>query len=126
MSPDTSVTPNDQVNRLCTELALKVIEYGRLVNERAKADSTYKAARARRILKARLEDGVRAISEAELHADGDPAIESLRLAYLIADGTADACQKAIAALRERIGYGRSLMATEREQDRLHTQVGAHA
>ena len=122
-----SPSPSEQVAVLCNELALKVIEYERLVTDRANAETTYKASFARRVMRARLEEGVKDISEAEHVATGDPAIEDLRRVYLVAEGVADACQKQIASHRARIDYGRSRIATERAQDMLHAQgVGGHS
>ena len=121
-----STSPSEQVAVLCNELALKVIEYERLVMARANAETDYKSARARRVMKARLEESVKAISEAEYVADGDKAIEELRRTYLVAEGVADACQKQIASHRARIDYGRSRIATERAMDALHAQgAGGH-
>jgi hypothetical protein len=51
-------------------------------------------------------------------AEADPLIAQLHLEYLIAEGMTDALTKGMIALRERIGYGRSLMANEREADKL--------
>lgn len=114
------------VAKLCVDLDRKVHEYAEAVATRARAEVNYKSERAKRILRAK-SDGAKSVAEAETIADADEGIADLRLAYLIAEGTADACGRAIGALRERIGYGRSLIATERETDRLHSQgVGGAA
>lgn len=106
------------VAALCISLDRKVHEYADRVHERAQAEVAYKSERAKRILRAK-SDGAKSIAEAETVADADDGMRDLRLAYLIAEGGADACGRSIAALRERIGFGRSLIATEREADRLH-------
>jgi len=120
----TSTSSN--VAKLCLDLDRKVIEYSESVTARAHADATYKAERAKRILRARAE-GAKSIAEAETTADADDVIRDLRLQHLITEGSADALQKAIAALRVRIDYGRSVIATERAMDTLHSQgTGGHA
>jgi hypothetical protein len=106
------------VAQLCLSLDRKVHEYTDLV--RARAEVAYKSERAKRILRAK-SDGAKSIAESETVADADDGIKDLRMAYLIAEGGADACGRSIAALRVRIDWGRSLYATEREADRLHAQ-----
>lgn len=112
-------SPAANVAQLCRQLDMKVHEYGDLATARAEAEVDYKSARARRILRARADGEARSITEAENIAAADQGVEQLWRRHLVADAQADACNKAILALRERIGYGRSLMATAREADRLH-------
>lgn len=120
----TTMSTQSHVAALCLELDRKVVEYADLAATRAQAEVDYKAARARRILKAR-SDGARSIAEAETIAAADDAVDALWRAHLIADGITDAAQKAIYALRTRIEVGRSAIATERAADVLHSQgVGA--
>jgi len=52
------------------------------------------------------------------HRRCDDLVAELHLNYLIADGMTESLTKGMIALRERIGYGRSLMANEREADKL--------
>jgi len=111
-----------QVASLCRDLEMKTREYDQLAQARANAEVDYKSARARRILRARAE-GSKSIAEAETIAAADPALETLWRQSLIADAMVDAAQKSIWALRERIGYGRSLIATERAADLL--QAGGY-
>jgi hypothetical protein len=108
------------VAQLCLSLDRKVHEYADAVRARAEAEVAYKSERAKRILRAK-SDGAKSIAESETVADADDGIRDLRLAYLIAEGHADATGRAISALRERIGYGRSLISTERAADLLHAQ-----
>ncbi len=109
-----------EVAKLCIALDRKVHEYAELATTRAGAEVDFKVARAQRIMRAR-SDGAKSIAEAETTATADPAVESLWRAYLIADGSADACGKSMMALRTRIDYGRSVIATERAADSLHSQ-----
>lgn len=107
--------------RLCQQLDAKVSQYEVLVRRRAQAEATYKAEKAKRTLAAR--PTTKSNADAELIATSDDEVRDLHLAYLTADGEADACRMAILALRTRIEYGRSLIATEREADRQHAIAG---
>lgn len=107
----------ETVSSLCLQLHMKANEYATQATKRATAEAEYKAAKAKRILQARA-DGEKSISAAQTVAEADDHIKDLHLAYLIADGMTDALTKGMIALRERIGYGRSLMANEREADKL--------
>lgn len=126
VSRPTMVTTQAQVAGLCRDLDAKVRDYADQVTARAHAEVDYKAARARRIMQARLE-GAKSIAEAETIAAADPVVEDLWRKHLVADGVTDAGQKAIAALRDRIGFGRSVISSERAADVLHAQgVGGQA
>jgi hypothetical protein len=110
-------SPTETVGNLCLQLHAKANEYSEAAVTRAKAEAAYKAERAKRILRARA-DGEKSISAAQTVAEADPLIADLHLQFLIAEGMTDALTKGMIALRERIGYGRSLMANEREADKL--------
>jgi hypothetical protein len=109
---------NDTVGSLCLQLHAKANEYAEVAVKRAKAEATYKAERAKRKLRARADGEAKSMAEADTITDADPVIAQLHLEFLIADGMTDALTKGMIALRERIGYGRSLMANEREADKL--------
>lgn len=111
------MNPAANVSALCRELDTTVIRYADELTVKAHAEATYKGERAKRILRARAE-GVKSISEAETVADADDLIGDLRLRYLIAEGIVASTKERIASLKERVGFGRSLMASEREADRL--------
>lgn len=119
----TAPTTASAVAALCRDLDVKVREYDELTVRRANAEVEYKSTRARRILTARSE-GAKSVAEAEMIAAADPVVERLWRDALVADAMVDAAQKSIAALRERIGFGRSVLATERAADTLHAQAGA--
>ena len=117
-----SITPTQNVGQLCLDLDRTIVTYAQQLRAKAEAESTFKAARARRVLRAKVDATDRSeksTAACELVADADETIEALRLAYLIADGMVAATKERIGMLRERIGFGRSVMANEREQDRLH-------
>jgi CO/xanthine dehydrogenase Mo-binding subunit len=108
---------SETVGSLCLQLHAKANEYQAQAVARAHAEAEYKAAKAKRVLKARAE-GEKAISAAQTVAEADDHIKDLHLKFLIAEGMTDALTKGMIALRERINYGRSLMATQREVDKL--------
>lgn len=113
-------SPVENVGALCRELDMTVRQFAEQLRSSADAESDYKRERAKRILRARI-DGEKAISAAEIVADADDAIADLRHKYLISEGITEATKHRIRSLTERIGFGRSLIANEREQDRLHSQ-----
>ena len=108
---------DETVGALCLQLHYKANEYAEQAVKRATAEAEYKAAKAKRIMQARA-DGEKSISAAQTVAEADDHIKDLHLKFLIADGMTDALTKGMIALRERIGYGHSLMANEREADKL--------
>ena len=85
---------------------------------KAQADVAYRQARAQRVLAAKYDEGARSVAEAETMADADDKIAHLRLQFLVAEGVVDGLAKSMLALRTRIDVGRSLLATQREADRL--------
>lgn len=111
-------TPTQNVAALCRELDVVVVEYRDALAAKAEAEATYKTERAKRILRARIEDEASSMVLAETFADADDVVAGLRRDYLIKDGIASAYKERLASLRERIGFGRSVMTNEREQDRL--------
>jgi hypothetical protein len=117
------MNPAENVGALCRELDRTVDQYRTELARKAETESDFKRDRAKRIIRARVEGEATSAAQAETVADADDAIAKLRLDYLIAEGIAASTKEKIASLKERIGYGRSLMATEREQDRLHTVRG---
>ena len=111
-------TPTQNVAALCRELDVTVIRYSDELRTKAETEAAYKTARAKRILQARAHGEATSISLAETVADADDMVSKLRLEYLIADGIASATKERLASLRERIGFGRSVITNEREQDKL--------
>jgi hypothetical protein len=118
------MTPSQNVGQLCRDLESAVREYAQQAEKSAQAESDYKRYRAKRILRAKAEEGVKAISEAEYVADADDAVADLRQAHLIATAIAESTKHRIGMLKERIGLGRSLIASEREADKFHASHGA--
>lgn len=113
MPPNATET----VGQLCLQLHAKANEYAEAAIVRAKAEAEYKSEKAKRVLRARA-DGEKSIAAAQMVAEADDLIKDLHLKFLIAEGMTDALTKGMIALRERIGYGRSLIANQREADKL--------
>ncbi len=113
----TTPHAGENVAQLSLQLHFKANEYATAAHERAVAEATYKAQKAKRVLRARAE-GEKSISAAQMVAEADDLIKDLHLKYLIADGVVDSLTKSMIALRERIGVQRSLLANEREADKL--------
>lgn len=113
------MTASATVADLCRQLDMITDQYRDELRAKAETDVDYRRERAKRILRARADGEAASATAAETVADADDVIADLRLKYLIADGIAASTKSKIESLRERIGYGRSLMATQREADRLH-------
>lgn len=110
--------PGENVGHLCLELHRICISYGQATKDRALAEAAYKSGRAKRKLTARANGDAKSVAEAEIIAEADDFIADLHQKYLVADALADSLKHQIGALKERIGYGRSLMADQREADKL--------
>lgn len=110
----------NEVGKLCRQLDTVTDQYREELKAKADSDAVYRRERAKRILRARADGEASSATAAETVADADDLISDLRLKYLIAEGIAASTKSKIEALKERIGWGRSLYATQREQDRLAT------
>lgn len=120
------MNPAENVGALCRELDQTVNQYREELATKAHAETDFKRERAKRIMRARADGQAPSMAQAETVADADDKVEDLRLDYLIAEGLAASTKEKIGALKERIGFGRSLLATEREQDKLHAYRSDHA
>ncbi len=114
----TPPTAQQTVSHLTLQLHRTVVEYGKATDERAKAKVTYKNAHAKRRLAVRASGEAKSQAEADMYADADDFIADLHLKYLIAESIADRLKHEIDELKERIGFGRSVMADQREADKL--------
>lgn len=114
----TTPHAGENVAQLCLQLHNVSVTFGDASKKRALAEAAYKTARAKRKLTARATAEAKSQAEAEMVADADDFIAGLHQDYLIAEAWADTLKAQMAALRERIAYGRSLMVNEREADKL--------
>ena len=105
---------------LADHLATEVQLFAGQIREAAETEAAHKAARARRVLKAMHEEGVKSVAMAENIAEADDCVADLYSKRLIAAALAEASKQKIYSLREAIGLERSRMANEREMDRIHS------
>jgi hypothetical protein len=115
------VTLSDDVGQRCRELATVVDQYRGELARKAETESEFKKERAKRMLRARADGEASSAALAEIVADADDVIADLRLQALIAEGIAKSTKERIDSLKERIGFGRSLLANQRAVDQLHSQ-----
>jgi hypothetical protein len=118
MSNQTPPTAQQNVAQLTLQLHRTVQEYGRATDERAKAKVAYKNAHAKHRLRRRESGDAKSQAEADMYADADDFIAELHLKFLIAESIADRLKHEIEEIKERVGFGRSVMADQREADRL--------
>lgn len=118
MSPQTPPTAQETVSQLTLQLHRTVFTYGQATDARAKAKAAYKNAHAKRRLAVRASGEAKSQAEADMYADADDFIADLHLKFLIAEALADRLKHEIEELKERIGFGRSVMADQREADKL--------
>lgn len=115
--PTTPPNAAENVATLTLQLHYKTDEYKTVALDYAKAKAAYVTEHAKRKLQAKA-DGEQSESGAKTIADADPYIAQLHLDNLIGEALTKSADRAIDALKERIGYGRSLMADQREADKL--------
>ncbi len=109
-----------EVAKLCIQLATKQTEYDAMQQPRAHAEVDWKQAKAVFIQRALL-DGAKSMAAAENAATADDDLAGLWRAHLVLNGEMDACGRSMRTLSTRIDYGRSVIATERAADSLHSQ-----
>jgi hypothetical protein len=115
--PATPRSAAETVAALTLQLHYKTDEYKTVAVDYATAKAAYVTEHAKRKLQAKA-DGEHSESGAKTIADADPYVAELHLNSLIGEALTKATDRAIDALQERIGYGRSLMADQREADKL--------
>lgn len=108
----------ENVGHLTLQLHQVVQQFGPATKARAVAKAAYSTAHAKKRLAVRASGEAKSQAEADMHADADDFIAGLNRDYLIAAAWVDTLKQQIEELKERIGYGRSLMADQREADKL--------
>ena len=98
------------------------IEYRVLAEDAGAAEADYRRKKAVFITRM-LADGS-SVAKAEYAADADEAVADACLAYKMASAVADAASKRLWQLSAQIEYGRTVLVTEREADRIHANGGA--
>lgn len=118
-----AIQAGENVGHLTLQLHKVVQQYGPATKARAVAKAQYKTAHAKKRLAVRASGEAKSQAEADMHADADDFIADLHQTYLIAEAWADTLKAQIDEIKERIGYGRSLMADQREADKLLARHG---
>lgn len=113
----TTPHAGENVGQLTLQLHKVVQQYGPATKARAVAKAAYKTAHAKKRLSVRASGEAKSQAEADMYADADDFIADLHQNYLIAEAWTDTLKAQIDELKERIGYGRSLMADQRETDK---------
>lgn len=98
-------------------------EYRQAAPDAAKAEATYRSTRAREIRTLLIEDPKMAIGRAEYLADGSPDVEAKLLDRLVKDATIDAMKQRLKWFEAETDRLRTLVVTERAQDKLHSTYG---
>lgn len=114
----TTPHAGENVAHLTLQLHKVVQQYGPASKAHAVAKAAYMTAHAKKRLAVRASGEATSQAEASMHADADDYIAGLNQDQLIAAAWVDTLKKQIEELKERIGYGRSLMADQREADKL--------
>lgn len=107
------------LDTLIVRLAEATREYGRLAQEAAVADSTYKRERAKRFLLAR--DEARTVDERHAICDADDTVADLAMTRAITAALAESQKERIRSIRENIGAVRTQMADARFMDDEHAK-----
>lgn len=112
------------------ELNERLIEWNRLTHDyrmaapdAARAEAAYRSTRSREIRTLLIDDPKMSVAKAEYIADGSPDVEAKLLDRLVKDATIDAMKQRLRWLENDSDRLRTLVVTEREQDKLHTHYG---
>lgn len=92
------------------------VEFKPLTEEAARAEAHYRHLKAL-FITPMLANGS-PVSKSEYAADADDAVAAACLAYKLAGAVADAARARLTQLRSQMDYGRSVLTSEREADRI--------
>lgn len=110
-------SPIIRMGQVSNEYATRADEYRGIAETAAASESEYKHRRA--VFMARqMADGASA-AKAEVLADADDAIFALATEYRLAVAVRDAALEKLRQLRTQVEAGRTVVASEREADRIH-------
>ena len=101
------------------EYQIKADEFKGIAVAAAKAEAAHKSRRAQKSLQFKDSGECRSMTEAEARADADEEIATLLTERLVAAAIAEAHKQKLQQLREQNANGRSVVASERETDRMH-------
>lgn len=114
-------TAQQHYNAVSRDYALKASEFADLATKAADAEGRYKRGKA--VFKTSLRDRgeCRSDAEAETRADADDEIGGLLQERLLTAAVRDAAEEKLRQLRAQLDYGREVIKSDRDQDRLHAQ-----
>lgn len=98
-------------------------EYREAAPAAARAEATYRSTRAREIRTLLVGDEKMSVSKAEYIADGSPDVEAKLLERLVSDAQIDAMRQRLKWFEAECDRLRTLVVTERAQDKLHSTYG---
>lgn len=93
-----------------------------VVQQAARSEAEYRRLKAIAVTRAIAEGA--SVAKAEYVADADPEVARACMDYKMAGAVADSARSRLAQLRSQMDYGRSVLTSEREADRLHSMGGA--
>lgn len=106
-----------QMGRVSREYEARASDYRELSETAASAESDYKHRRAVFMARAMAEGA--SAAKAEVLADADPEIAARATEYRLAVAVREAALEKLRQLRTQVEVGRTVVASEREADRLH-------
>lgn len=109
----------EHLGEVSREYQLKADEFKSVATKAAEAEAAHKSRRAQRALEFKDSGECRSMTEAEARADADGEIAGLLRERLIAAAIADSHKQKLLQLKEQNANGRSVVASERETDRMH-------
>lgn len=108
-----------RLGEVSQEYQVKADEFRDVAVAAALAEADHKSRRAQRSLQFKDSGECRSMTEAEARADADEEIAVLLRDRLVAAAIAEAHKQKLQQLREQNANGRSVVASERETDRMH-------
>ena len=116
---DSPMTAVRQLGTVSREYERQADAYRDVALAAAAAEAEHKAKRAQAILRFKAEADRMSHAEAETRAEADETVAGLYRERLITAAKADSHREKLRQLREQVGSGRTVVASEREVDRIH-------
>lgn len=117
------MSAQEDLNRTLIDWSALTHEYRVQAPAAARAEAAYRSTRAREVRTLIIDDPKMGVSKAEYLADGSPDVEAKLLERLVADATIDAMRKRLLWFEAETDRLRTLVVTERAQDKLHGTYG---
>lgn len=108
-----------RLGEVSQEYQIKADEFKAIATAAALAEAAHKSRRAQKALEFKDSGECRSMTEAEARADADGEIAALLRERLVSAAVADSHKQKLQQLREQNANGRSVVASERETDRMH-------